>query len=68
MKMSKGIAKECKICVVGRMSPDGMSILCPKKGIMNPEDRCFHFKYDPLKRVPKKKPKLQEHSADEFSL
>lgn len=50
------------------MSPDGMSILCPKKGIMNPEDKCFHFKYDPLKRIPKKKPKLQEHNADEFKL
>lgn len=68
MKMSKVISKECKICTVGRISPDGMSILCPKKGIMNPEDKCFHFKYDPLKRIPRKKPKAQEHSAEEFAL
>ena len=43
MKMSKDIKKECRICVVGRMAPDGMSILCTKKGIMNPDDKCFHF-------------------------
>ena len=68
MKMSKDIKKECRICVVGRMAPDGMSIRCTKKGIMNPDDKCFHFKYDPLKRVPRKKPKLTEHNPEEFEI
>lgn len=68
MKMSKDIAKECRICEHGRISPDGMSILCPKKGIMNLDMNCRHFRYDPLKRIPRKKPKMQEHSAEEFAL
>ena len=53
----------------GRLSADGESVLCPKKGIMDKDFSCKRFRYDPLKRVPEKRePKLPEFSPDDFSL
>ena len=64
-------AKEprCEYCMQGRLSADGESVLCPKKGVMDKDFSCKKFKYDPLKRVPEKKaPRLPEFTADDFSL
>ena len=31
---------------------DETSVVCIKRGVSNSWDRCRHFQYDPLKRVP----------------
>lgn len=62
------IRPACVYCAVGKLSCDGESVLCIKKGVMQPDSHCRAFRYDPLKRVPQEKAKLPEYSAEEFSL
>jgi len=62
------ISPACEYCNFGRLSPDFQSVLCSKKGVMSPSSSCRHFKYDPLKRRPKKQPKLKEYSKEDFEL
>lgn len=58
----------CIYCAIGKVSCDGKSVLCTKKGVMMPDSHCRAFRYDPLKRVPKEKAQLPEYSAEEFSI
>lgn len=60
--------KVCENCLNGRASADGEKILCVKKGIMLPASSCREYKYDPLKRRPKRPKKLIELSEDDFKL
>lgn len=62
------IRPACVYCAVGKLSCDGESVLCVKKGVMQPDSHCRAFRYDPLKRVPQEKPQLPSFGADEFSL
>jgi hypothetical protein len=43
-------------------------MLCPRRGAMPLYERCRKYVYDPLKRVPRRRPKQNAHTADEFSL
>lgn len=58
----------CRNCFFGRFSPDGQIILCDKKGMSDPDGSCKKYKYDPLKRVPRKAPKPEEADPAEFEL
>lgn len=61
--------KCCCYCEVGELSFDGGAVLCVKKGVVDLDDCCNHFIYDPLKRVPQeKKLALSGYSAEDFSL
>ncbi len=62
------IPPACIYCAIGKPSCDGESVLCVKKGVMQPDSHCRAFRYDPLKRVPQQKPQLPVFSAEEFSL
>lgn len=46
--------KICKFCEKSTEIPLTGNMLCPKKGIVEADFVCVHFKYDPFKRVPKK--------------
>lgn len=46
--------KICKYCEKSAEIPLTGNMLCPKKGIVEPDFVCSQFKYDPFKRVPKK--------------
>ena len=67
--VSEEYRKACKYCERGRLSFDGRFVLCPKRGIMSPEDCCRKYVYDPLKYTPMQ-PTLpkQTFSAEDFSL
>lgn len=67
MKPHTEITKKCALCEIGRLSADGKSVFCEKRGVMEPDDKCGRFRYDPLKREPKL-PQKQQHTAEEFSL
>ena len=58
----------CEYCARGRIGLDKTVILCPKHGIMAPDDSCKKFVYDPLKRTPKAAPELQSFDEKDFSL
>lgn len=65
---SKKYPPKCEYCLKGRPSPDNKSIFCIKNGIMAPDDRCKSFKYDVLKREPKKQAVLPENDPRDFEL
>ncbi|MBO5410823.1 MAG: hypothetical protein J6A60_06145 [Clostridia bacterium] len=58
----------CRICRHGRLSPDGESVLCIKKGIVDPDGKCRRYVYDPLKRIPKKALQIESADPSEFEL
>lgn len=58
----------CRICRHGRLAPDSESVLCIKKGIVDPDGKCRRYEYDPLKRIPKKAPKIESADPSEFEL
>ncbi len=58
----------CAICAHGRKAADSNMILCQKKGILEPSHRCSSFKYDPLRREPKKAPELPTYTFEDFKL
>ena len=42
--------------------------VCRKKGIVQVDDACRHYRYDPLARVPRRPLELETFEAEEFSL
>lgn len=64
----KGIVPACAYCAKGTAASDNESILCLKKGIVNPDYSCRRFKYDPLRRIPKIPPELEKFTAEDFSI
>lgn len=62
------LSPACAYCAHGRPAPDGESVLCVKKGVMRKDSACRKYRYDPLKRTPKKKPRLPQYNAEEFEL
>lgn len=58
----------CAICVHGKKAADSEMILCCKKGVLKPDYKCSSFKYDPLRREPKKVPELPTYTAEDFKL
>ncbi len=64
----KEISPKCKYCRFGAEVLGGEKILCPKKGVLDPDFSCKKYKYDPLKRDPYKLPKPVGFSEDDFTL
>lgn len=64
----KTIEPACAYCEHGRSATDPRMILCSKKGVVSPYFKCRKYIYDPLRRVPRRQPKLPSFSAEEFSL
>lgn len=65
---SKDVSKQCDVCRFGRLSEDGQSVLCPKRGITQRDDKCRKFSYDATKREPVIPAELPEYSSDDFKL
>ena len=64
----KKYPRKCANCFYGRTPLDSASVLCEKKGVVDPESRCRHYKYDPLKRIPLKPLPMAEFSEKDFEL
>ena len=58
----------CEYCELGRPSSEYNMILCRKKGVVSPYFRCRSFRYDPLRRTPKRDDEKKEYSPSDFSL
>ena len=50
--LGENVEPRCSYCVFGTATDQGDVILCPKKGVLAPDDSCKKFAYDPLKRTP----------------
>ncbi len=62
------IEPACVYCLHGRTSSDGVMILCRRHGPVVPHYKCRKFKYNPLKRVPRRLPKLPSFSKEDFDI
>ena len=62
------VRKACEVCQHGRLSADGSVMLCPYKGAAPLYHFCRKFVYDPLKRMPLRRPKQDAHKAEDFQL
>lgn len=58
----------CRNCRHGRLSPEGDSVLCVKKGITDPDGNCRRYSYDPLKRIPRKPLTVSSANPEDFDL
>jgi len=69
MLFRKNIDPRCAYCQRGQMINE-REVACVKKGIVQMEDHCRSFKYDPLKRVPPRPAALNTSKLSEadFSL
>ena len=65
---SKEISKECRNCAYGMLLGDEEKVFCEKSGIRNMDSGCKKFRYDPLCRVPRRKPKMASFSEEDFAL
>ena len=63
----KSIPPACEYCTRGSGAPDGKTVLCPKKGVMQKDSSCSAFRYDPLKRKPKQPVELPQFDASDLS-
>lgn len=64
----KKYSKLCKNCFFGRSTKEKDIVLCEKKGVVDPDGKCTHYKYDPLKRVPEKTKLISDYSEEDFKL
>lgn len=62
------ISPSCRLCKHGMISADGDCVLCVKTGIRQLDSSCRSFKYDPLKRVPRKVAGLGNFTEEDFKL
>ncbi|MEG0878035.1 MAG: hypothetical protein RR271_07030 [Oscillospiraceae bacterium] len=62
------IPPACEYCEHGKKGSEQKMIYCRKKGIVSPYYKCRSFLYSPVKRVPKRMPKLPSFLAEEFKL
>lgn len=69
MLFRKDVEKVCACCAHSGQSGDEQ-LLCTKKGFVGPDDHCRHFRYDPLKRTPKrnKAKDFSQFTEEDFSL
>lgn len=65
----KNIAPACEYCAKNRTAQGGLTLHCTvSDDAVPPYHHCDAFVYDPLRRVPKRIPKLPTFSADDFKL
>lgn len=69
MLFRKKIERACGYCVRSAKLDD-TTVLCSKKGVQNADGKCFWFRYDPYKRIPKKAKALDfsKYDEEDFSL
>lgn len=60
------IAPACEYCALVTLTKN--QYICSKKGNVDKSNKCFRYKYDPLKRVPKVQPKIPEYKSDDFKI
>lgn len=65
----KDIEPRCAYCAHGS-AVNEREVACSRRGVVDGNDHCRHFRYDPLRRVPPRPASLDSkaHSPEDFSL
>ena len=65
----KDIEPRCAYCAHGS-AVNEREVACSRRGVVDGNDHCGHFRYDPLGRVPPRPASLdpKAHSPEDFSL
>lgn len=58
----------CETCAHGKLSANGESVLCVQGGAVPLTYSCRRYQYDPLRRIPKRRPQLEGYTAADFAL
>ena len=58
----------CSYCQFGKLASDQKMILCPRIGVVSPYYHCKKYRYNPLKRIPRRPPVLPHFSPEDFIL
>ncbi|MGI6279322.1 MAG: hypothetical protein ACOYJS_02020 [Acutalibacteraceae bacterium] len=64
----KTLPPRCEYCQKSSPIGNDGEMVCRKHGITRADDYCKSYKYDPLKRIPRRKRLSDNYSADDFSL
>lgn len=69
MLFRKKVERICAHCEKGTVL-DGGQVLCTKKGFRASTSKCWRFRYDPCKRIPKKRKALDfsKYNEEDYSL
>lgn len=62
------IEPACKYCENGKSTKDMKTVICKLKGSVEPDYNCKSFNYAPLKRIPKKRPRLPDYKKEDFEI
>ena len=57
----KDITPACEYCEFGKNSSEYNMVMCSKKGIVSPYFRCMSFRYNPMRRVPKREDQYRKN-------
>ena len=68
LKFSSKVDKYCKNCRFGKYLEFSDEVFCTKKGLVNKFNKCYRFKYDPLKRTPETFLVPTDYKEEDFSL
>ena len=58
----------CRNCAFGNTVDGDTEVLCARNGVMQPEDKCNRYVYDPLKRKPLRQVIDTDYKPEEFEL
>lgn len=64
----KTLPKKCEYCAHSFPLGDEGEMVCRKKGMVNIDDYCRKYKYDPLKREPRRQLISDNYSPEDFAL
>ncbi len=69
-KLTRGKAypRKCAHCAFGSIVEGDKEVLCTRNGVMQPDDCCSKYQYDPLKRQPKRQTLASGYSEEDFAL
>lgn len=67
-QFKKNVEPRCEYCVYGTSLEHSNEVLCLKRGITETGDFCRKYKYNPLKRVPKRQKISNNYKPEDFSL
>lgn len=65
---SDEIPPACAYCRYGFPTKDAERYLCEKQGVVPPDYSCRRYVYCPLKRIPRRAPKLKSYTREDFML
>ena len=58
----------CAYCAFGNTVEGDKDVLCVRNGVMQPNDCCGKYIYDPLKRKPLRQTISSDYSEEDFKL